>query len=296
MAQATRTWVSGVGDDANPCSRTAPCKTFAGAISKTAAGGEIDALDPGGFGQVTITKAITLDGGGQVSSILSSFGTGITIQAGVNDLVRVRNLSISGAGGGTTGVRFVAGRGLELENVSINDMSGNCVEASLAPISTAPSGPSPFGGPVGGPSAAGPAVALQPIVLRNVKLSRCAAAGVSLSGPVSGVLDRVSVSNSGMGATAGAQTKLHLIGSTLADNSVGLAVTSANAAATISDSAVSFNITGILVSAGNATIHHNRITGNGVGLSGVGSLVSLGDNQLSMNGADGSFSTVQSLR
>ena len=60
QAQATRTWVSGVGDDANPCSRTAPCKTFAGAISKTAASGEIDCLDPGGFGAVTITKAITI--------------------------------------------------------------------------------------------------------------------------------------------------------------------------------------------------------------------------------------------
>src|ERR1700709_98137 len=70
-AQATRTWVSGVGDDANPCSRTAPCKTWAGAISKTAAGGEIDALDPGGFGALTITKAITIDGGGgQVASTL----------------------------------------------------------------------------------------------------------------------------------------------------------------------------------------------------------------------------------
>src|ERR1700685_738577 len=63
QAQATRTWISGVGDDANPCSRTAPCKTFAGAISKTAAGGEIDCLDPGGFGAVTITKSITLDCG-----------------------------------------------------------------------------------------------------------------------------------------------------------------------------------------------------------------------------------------
>src|SRR5579859_7309954 len=70
-AQATRTWVSGVGDDANPCSRTAPCKTWAGAISKTAPGGEIDALDPGGFGALTITKSITLDGGGgQVASVL----------------------------------------------------------------------------------------------------------------------------------------------------------------------------------------------------------------------------------
>src|SRR5574338_693370 len=60
-AQATRTWVSGVGDDANPCSRTAPCKTFAGAISKTAASGEINCLDPAGYGAVTITKAITID-------------------------------------------------------------------------------------------------------------------------------------------------------------------------------------------------------------------------------------------
>src|SRR5580693_2238323 len=59
-AQATRTWVSGVGDDANPCSRTAPCKTFAGAISKTSAGGEINCLDPGGFGALTITQAITI--------------------------------------------------------------------------------------------------------------------------------------------------------------------------------------------------------------------------------------------
>src|ERR1017187_4234568 len=78
QAQATRTWVSGVGDDVNPCSRTAPCKTWAGAISKTAAGGEIDALDPGGFWAVTITKALTLDGGGGiVASILVSGTNGI---------------------------------------------------------------------------------------------------------------------------------------------------------------------------------------------------------------------------
>src|SRR6266850_7628292 len=72
QAQATRTWVSGVGDDANPCSRTAPCKTFAGAISKTATGGYINAIDPGGFGQVTITKSITIDGGGTHASILAA--------------------------------------------------------------------------------------------------------------------------------------------------------------------------------------------------------------------------------
>src|SRR3954471_9427900 len=84
-AQATRTWVSGVGDDVNPCSRTAPCKTFAGAISKTAAGGEINCLDPGGFGGVTIIKAMTLSCGYTHGSILVAGGPGITVNAGGND-------------------------------------------------------------------------------------------------------------------------------------------------------------------------------------------------------------------
>src|SRR5207302_1072627 len=79
QAQATRTWVSGVGDDANPCSRTAPCKTFAGAISKTADGGEIDVIDPGGFGTVTITKSITIDGAGTFASILAAGTVGVTV-------------------------------------------------------------------------------------------------------------------------------------------------------------------------------------------------------------------------
>src|SRR5438270_9847662 len=93
-AQATRTWVSGVGDDVNPCSRTAPCKTFAGAISKTAAGGEIDALDPAGFGTLTITKSITIDGGaGQVGSVLASGTNGFVVAAGPNDVVTLRNLN-----------------------------------------------------------------------------------------------------------------------------------------------------------------------------------------------------------
>src|SRR4029077_10913147 len=82
-AQATRTWVSGVGDDANPCSRTAPCKTFAGAISKTAPAGEINVLDPGGFGAVTITKSITISSEGFEAGVLVSGTNGIVISAGV---------------------------------------------------------------------------------------------------------------------------------------------------------------------------------------------------------------------
>ena len=79
QAQASRTWVSGVGDDANPCSRTAPCKTFAGAISKTALNGEINCLDPGGFGAVTITKSITIDCHEIFASILNAGTNGINI-------------------------------------------------------------------------------------------------------------------------------------------------------------------------------------------------------------------------
>src|SRR5579863_5500966 len=119
LAQATRTWVSGVGDDANPCSRTAPCKTFAGAISKTAPGGEIDALDPGGFGALTITKSITLDGGGgQVASILVAGTNGIVVAAASNDVVIIRNMRFDGllgagnANSGLSGIRFISGKTL----------------------------------------------------------------------------------------------------------------------------------------------------------------------------------------
>ncbi len=131
QAQATRTWVSGVGDDANPCSRTAPCKTFAGAISKTAAGGEIDALDPGGFGTVTITKAITLNGQATLGSILSSGTNGITVNAGPSDTVVLRKLSVNGAGTGMTGIRYIGGAAVSVEDCTIDGFTVNGIEANL---------------------------------------------------------------------------------------------------------------------------------------------------------------------
>ncbi len=130
--QASRTWVSGVGDDANPCSRTAPCKTFAGAISKTAAGGEIDALDPAGYGAVTITKAITIDGGGgQVASVLVSGTNGIVVQAGPSDVVILRNLRINGIGTGINGIRFLSGKDLNVESCYIFGFTTNGVDIAL---------------------------------------------------------------------------------------------------------------------------------------------------------------------
>ena len=115
-AQASRTWVSGVGDDVNPCSRTAPCKTFAGAISKTAACGEIDALDPGGFGAVTITKSITIDGTGTFASILASLTTGITINATDTDVITIRGVSINGFCNGLRAMNILQAKTVNIED------------------------------------------------------------------------------------------------------------------------------------------------------------------------------------
>jgi hypothetical protein len=124
VAQATRTWVSGVGDDVNPCSRTAPCKTFAGAISKTAANGEINAIDSGGFGAVTITKSITIDGQGVHASILSPGVNGVVVN-GPAITVTLRNLAINGAGGTTgNGIRVVNAAAVNVDNVRIQGFAG----------------------------------------------------------------------------------------------------------------------------------------------------------------------------
>ena len=142
QAQATRTWVSGVGDDANPCSRTAPCLTFEGAITKTAAGGEIDALDPGGFGGLVITKSITIDGGGGgVASVMSSSGNaGIIVSAGATDIVTIRNVQFQGNLGngsspstaGGNGIQFTSGAMLNIDNCKIDGFSQAGIEADMS--------------------------------------------------------------------------------------------------------------------------------------------------------------------
>lgn len=123
QAQATRTWVSGIGDDVNPCSRTAPCKTFAGAISKTAKGGEINCLDSGGFGSVTITKSITIDGTGTLAGILGASVQGVIINitdSTDSGVVRIRGLSINGAGSGITGIKIISANKVSIENTVID--------------------------------------------------------------------------------------------------------------------------------------------------------------------------------
>jgi Right handed beta helix region len=119
QAQLLQTWVSGVGNDANLCDRTAPCRTFSGALAKTVAGGEISVVDSGSFGPVTITKAVTISGTGQLASILPVGTNGVVVSAGPDDVVILRDLSISGAGGGTNGIRFLGGAALHIQGCDI---------------------------------------------------------------------------------------------------------------------------------------------------------------------------------
>ncbi|MEA2473002.1 MAG: hypothetical protein QOE06_917 [Thermoleophilaceae bacterium] len=136
-AQATRTWVSGVGDDANPCSRTAPCKTFAGAISKTAAGGEINCLDPGGFGGVTITKSLTIKCHYTEGGVLVSGTNAIVINAAATDKVTLRGLDINGIGTGTQ-TSLV---GIKILSAKVVNIVDNEIYRFQSGISIVPSSP-----------------------------------------------------------------------------------------------------------------------------------------------------------
>ncbi len=127
LAQSTRTWVSGVGDDANPCSRSSPCKTFAGAISKTVAGGEINCIDAGGYGALTITKALSIICSAGEAGVLVSGTNGITIAAGANDQILLDGLDIEGLGTGLDGINIQSAAEVVIRNCNIHQFGGNGV-------------------------------------------------------------------------------------------------------------------------------------------------------------------------
>lgn len=131
LAQATRTWVSGAGNDVNPCSRTAPCKTFAGAISKTAANGEINVLDPGGFGGVTITKSISIVGEGATAGVLVS-GTNAIVINSASAKVTLRGLDIEGLGTSLSGIKILAADSVHIQKCRISGFRVDSVSTSYA--------------------------------------------------------------------------------------------------------------------------------------------------------------------
>jgi len=285
QAQATRTWISGVGDDANPCSRTAPCKTFAGAISKTASLGEIDCLDPGGFGAVTITKSITIDcaGGmsGQAGGILSAGTTGIivNIPAGAaNDRVIIRNLVIQGINTGTYGIRVLAATSLTIEHVAVIGVGA---------------------GPV-------PAIELRPATingkfyLRDVEIHNVLGAGVSI-GNASVTLDNVFISNAGtMGLLVGDNSVVNLVNSrVVGSGSRGMLVSASSMAAEVNleNTLVARSaLEGIFAFQALATVRlsNSSILNNGtaVQVGNSATIVSYGNNRIAGNTNPGSAATM----
>ncbi len=267
QAQATRTWVSGVGDDANPCSRTAPCKTFAGAISKTAAGGEIDVIDPGGFGAVTITKSITIDGNGALAGILTTGGTsGVIVNAGANDVVILRNLSIEGAGSGANGIRVLNASQVHVENCTIQNFTTNGIIANAA---------------------AGT------LFVTDTTVKQIGDQGIYVQSGRA-VLNRVTAHGNGAGVIGGIGTVVTVKNSTASGNEIGFASAfSATSVINIEDSVASHNVQGVLVNMGatarlsNVSLFNN--TANGMYNDGSGHLITFGNNRFVGNGSDGVF-------
>jgi hypothetical protein len=292
QAQATRTWVSGVGDDVNPCSRTAPCKTFPGAIVKTAAGGEIDTLDPGGFGGVTIIKAITIasEGTGE-AGILVAGTNGVTVNAGGNDVIILRGLQIDGGPIGSNslaGVKFLAGRALEIQNCTIRNFTGgspNGFGVSFTPVAgattetlTITDSTITTNGAGSGASGTGAALSVAPTGNGNVNVN----------------LDRLLVFNNAQGVTfnstgmSGGQITATVANSTFGSSQTGLTTAgTVPVFTTLIRSAVSNNAGFGIITAGSGSqlkFGYSTITGNGTSvLQAVGSLLSYGNNQIDGN-------------
>lgn len=292
QAQATRTFVSGVGNDADPCSRTAPCRTFSGAIIKTFINGEINALDAGGYGTINITKSITIDGNAAHSSILASGTTGVIVNiapGNVNDphrSVRLRNLAINGTGPsgavgtrtGTDGVRMIAGTSLIIDNTVINDFSQEGIEVA--------------GGVEGNQIN---------VVINNTVIRNCNGTGIRLAtgaGVVTAMISDVRVHTCATGLLGANRTRINVKNGVFSQNTTGLNQTGTDNITNVEDIFVTVATTGIQSSAGNITrVSNSVVTQTLTGLNpNGGTLHSLSGNSVFGNTADGAFNSGPTLK
>ena len=294
-AQATRTWVSGVGDDVNPCSRTAPCKTFAGAISKTAAGGEINCLDPGGFGAVTITKSMTISCPYTEGGALAG-GNGIVINDGATAtpntaVVYLRGLDIFGVNPPSNGVRFVAGAALHIEDSVIRRFNAaNSAGVSFAPGAAAELFISNTLVADNGNAATGGGIIIKPgpagnakITLHNVRIVNNANVGFQI--------DMTGSTGGGINATA---DELYVSGNVNGVHALQPAGTSGLTLTLTNSVIVNNSGTGILGDGASATMRvgNTTIAGNTTGVNklNASNVRTYGDNRLDGNtNSDGTF-------
>jgi hypothetical protein len=277
QAQNGRSFVSGHGSDAAACTLAAPCRTFAAALSATNPSGEIDVLDPAGYGALTINKAISIvnDGVGTAGVIVPSGGTGIIITAGTNDAVSLRGLSIEGAGVGATGIRFTIGKSLTIENCVIRHMTLDGIDflpnatSNLAVSNTLVADNGGYGIDVS-PTGSGAVTAVFNRVEVNNNSSTTSGVvvnGFTSSGTVNAtVSDSVASGNASAGFYAGYAT-LMLVRSVAANNGTGLYAYGTGAILRVAQSTVSGNV-------------------NGWGVGGGGAVDSYGDNYINGNTAN----------
>lgn len=275
-AQATRTWVSGVGDDVNPCSRTAPCKTFAGAISKTAAQGQINVLDPGAYGALTITKSITVDASENFAGVLATLGSsGIIVNATGTDTVVLRGLTIDGAGTGGHGIRVLAVGTLHIENCTINNFAQKGIDVE-------------------------PTTAVQLFIKDTIVRNNQNAVnggGILLkpsgAGSVRASLENVTTNRNTFGLRVESNVESTVRDSVFAGGTTGVvSAATTNGQINVADSTVTNNSNGVQSTAGGSVVRLSNVTvsNNTVNLafSGGGQLLSFGNNRII--GAAGVFS------
>lgn len=289
QAQATRTFVSGVGDDNNPCSRTAPCRTFAAALSHTAAGGEIDALDPGGYGALNVTKSITIDGGGTYASILASGVIGVIVNDSGSGspntaVVTLRNLAISGGGDGIQGVRILSAKSVSIENCQIYKFRGT-------------NGSNPGRAISEERTSAGAKLTVINTTMTDNSANAVVINFNQAGASTTAVFDNVRVyDNSGSGIFAGSGAKVTIRNSTITANAnAGVVAADANTKMNVVDSVVSHNTNfGVFAGSGTSIIRLTgcTITENGAGISESGGTVeSFGDNSIRGNGSGNTGAT-----
>ncbi|MET0753501.1 MAG: right-handed parallel beta-helix repeat-containing protein [Pyrinomonadaceae bacterium] len=270
-AQATRTWISGVGDDANPCSRTAPCKTLQGTISKTATNGEMNILDPGGFGGVTINKSMTIDGGSFIAGVLVSGSNGIIINA-ANSVVTLRGLDINGLTTGLSGIRIINAKAVFIENCTIYGFQKGIADERTT----------------------GGSLSVTNTVIKNNNVVNALIGGGSTPA-IKAVFDNVQLKNSstGIGLWASTGSTVSVINSVISGNFDKGVYAEETAIVDIQGGTISFNDTGIQLESGSPTVRISNvtITMNNVGVDVQGgSLDSYNNNKIAGNTADGAVS------
>jgi len=263
QAQATRTWVSGVGDDVNPCSRTAPCKTFAGAISKTAAGGKINCLDPGGFGAVTITKSIEIDCLQFPGGILNSGVNGVNVSTTAGIRVILRGIEIHGGGSGLNGVNVTVASNVMIDRCFIAAQTGNAVIANLTTgtaqvLITDTNIMQVARGVLLTTTGSGVGVA----EINNTGIFTASLSGVELNGAHFASIDRSTImaTDSAVHTIAGAG-KATVSNSTIYSNATGIQSTGAGSVIRINNNSIVDNNTSISIGAGTtvASAGNNRV-------------------------------------